>query len=89
MNKNASPGVFGLDISTLKILFKNDNLANTICTLLNRWVFERDCSTELFLALLSAIPKQDKDTNHARNLRPISVTSIWYRLVAKIFQDRL
>jgi hypothetical protein len=57
MNKNASPGVFGLDISTLKILFKNDTLANTICSLLNRWVFERDCSTELFLALLSAIPK--------------------------------
>ncbi len=57
MNKNASPGVFGLDISTLKILFKNEPLANNICSLLNRWVFERDCSTELFLALLSAIPK--------------------------------
>lgn len=89
MNTSASPGTFGLDLHTLKTVLTNPRLADLILHALQRWVWDGDPSNELFLAILSAIPKQDKPTNEAKNLRPISVTSIWYRVIAKIFQDRL
>jgi hypothetical protein len=43
----------------------------------------------LHLAYLSAIPKSDRPTTEPKNLRPISVSSIWYRWVAKVFVLRL
>lgn len=56
--------------------------------LLNRWVQE-DLSSELFTAIVSTIPKPKKPPDTPQNLRPISVTSVWYRLVAKVFVERL
>lgn len=44
---------------------------------------------DLFLALLTAIPKPNRPTTIPANLRPISVTSIWYKLLAKVFCERL
>ena len=63
-------------------------MASLITDLLNRWVFE-SLSTELFLAIVSAIPKPKKPPDKPSNLRPISVTSVWYRIVAKVFTERM
>ena len=67
----------------------NVTIADIITTKLWDWVTIGDDYNEMFLAILTAIPKADKPPTIAKNLRPISVTSIWYRIVAKIFQDRL
>jgi hypothetical protein len=69
-------------------LVDNEILGQLIVDLLNRWVGE-ELNTELFLAIVSAIPKPKKPPDNPQNLRPISVTSIWYRLVAKTFAERL
>lgn len=89
MRSSASPGCLGLDVGTLRRVCANDHLAETICSLLNHWVFDNPESAELHLTLLSAIPKTGKPTSEPKNLRPISVASIWYRWIAKIFAMRL
>lgn len=37
---------------------------------------------------MSAIPKPDRDPTMAANLRPIAVSSVWYRLAMRIFIAR-
>lgn len=88
MNNNASPGVYGLELGCISQLLSNDSLGDIITELLNRWINE-ELNTDLFLAIISAIPKPKKPPDKPQNLRPISVTSIWYRLVAKVFTERL
>ncbi len=56
MKSGTSPGCFGLDVSTLRHIFRNPVFANCICQLLNKWMHDPD-SFELHLAYLSAIPK--------------------------------
>jgi hypothetical protein len=46
-------------------------------------------NSELFTAIMSTIPKPKKPPDAPQNLRPISVASVWYRLVAKVFVERL
>ena len=80
MNASSNPGVFGLDVKCLRSICKWDEIAEFICDTLNKWV-QGEVGDELLLTLLTAIPKPDRDPSQAANLRPISVTSIWYRLV--------
>ena len=45
--------------------------------------------TPLLITLLTAIPKADQATNDASKLRPISVSSVWYRILTRLFTLRL
>jgi hypothetical protein len=47
------------------------------------------CDEELLTTLLTAIPKPDRDSSDPAQLRPISVTSIWYRIISRVFVLRL
>lgn len=69
----------------MKVLLANPILAKLICGYLQHWVDTGDDNNQLFLAILSAIPKPGKLTSSADQLRPISVTCIWYKLLAKVF----
>ncbi len=80
MKASSAPGMFGLDVPTLRELCRNNLLADYITKLLNAWI-KGDIGDHLLLTFLTAIPKPERDPSLARNLRPISVTSIWYRLV--------
>ncbi len=52
-------------------------------------MLESQVASPLLLSLLTAIPKPGRDTATATNLRPISVSSVFYRLLMKIFVNRL
>jgi hypothetical protein len=41
------------------------------------------------VTLLTAIPKADEPTDNPAKLRPISVTSVWYRVLTRLFTLRL
>jgi hypothetical protein len=56
MKSGTSPGCFGLDVSTIRHIFRNPVFAECICNLLNKWIQDPN-SVELHLAYLSAIPK--------------------------------
>lgn len=90
MRTQASPGTFGIDVGTTCRLLDHPTLGPLICDYINDWVQYGDSAPpELFTALLTAIPKADRPTSDPANLRPISVTSLWYRIVAKVFCMRI
>lgn len=89
MNSNAASGVWGLQIPILTQLYSNEYFADTLTALLNSWIMDDADTAEMFLVLLTAIPKPQRDTAVPSNLRPISVTSVWYKLVSKIFTLRM
>lgn len=43
----------------------------------------------LLTTIMTAIPKPEKDTSDPSQLRPISVTSVWYRIITRIFVKRI
>lgn len=87
MNSNATPGIFGLDVSTLGVLLANDTLGTLIVLLMNG-LLRDNIDQKLLLTLLTAISK-GKGTDDPTLLRPISVTSVWYKLIGKIFVNRV
>lgn len=88
MNSSANPGIWGLNASTMSLLSSNDCICEFLVLVVNAWV-NGDQSADLLLSVLSAIPKPHKPTLAPEMLRPISVTSSWYRLIAKVFTMRL
>lgn len=38
---------------------------------------------------MTAIPKPDRPTDDPSKLRPISVSSVWYRIIARVFVQRV
>ncbi len=85
---NSSVGAFGLDVQAVKILLDSEIFAPLVTSLL--WgMIQGRVDTPLLLTILTAIPKPDVVTKEACNLRPISVTSIWYRILIRLFTCRL
>ena len=89
MKPGASSGAFGLQVNVIKLLFDNPVFASVLTTLLIMWIADPTGPAELFLVMLSAIPKAERSTASPQNLRPISVTNIWYKIVTKVFTQRL
>ena len=64
-------------------------VSTLIVKLLQQLLDDGDCDEALLMSIMTAIPKSGKPVNEARFLRPISVTSTWYRLLMRIFTCRL
>ena len=89
MRWRAGSGPFGLEIGVLQRLIKVPQLLGLLRGLLQSWLLEDQQAPLLLSALLTAIPKRGKPPDTPRNLRPISVLSVWYRIVMRIFVQRL
>ena len=63
-------------------------MGTMLVDIVNGWILE-EYNTDLFISLISAIPKPKKPPDKPENLRPIAVTSLWYRVVSKLFALRL
>ena len=81
-------GAFRVDIGALKCLLAHGPMAHLITDSL-QWVLVEGCEPSLLATLLTALPKPGKDPGSPTNLRPISVTSIWYRIIMHVFVSRL
>ena len=77
-------GAFGVDVGALKCLLAHGPTACLITDSLQRVLVE-GCEPSLLATLLTALPKPGKDPGSPTNLRPISVTSIWYRNIMRVF----
>ena len=88
MRPNTAPGPFGIEVGCLTYLLRVDFLAGLITAGLQR-LLDSPPAPDLLASYLMAIPKPDRPTNVPSNLRPISVTSTWYRLLMRIFVRRL
>jgi hypothetical protein len=77
-----------LDIPLIKELLKVDVFASVIAQFL--WgLVQGEVNDILFTTILTAIPKEQRSTADPAQLRPISVTSVWYRIIARLFTLRL
>ena len=81
-------GAFGVDVGALKCLLAHGPMVCLITDSLQRVLVE-GCEPSLLVTLLTALPKPGKDPGSPTNLRPISVTSIWYRIIIRVFVSRL
>ena len=84
MRPNTAPGPFGIEVGCLTYLLCVDFLAGLITAAL-QCLLDLLPAPDLFASYLTAIPKPDRPTNVPSNLRPILVTSAWYRLLMRIF----
>ena len=81
-------GAFGVDVGALKCLMAHGPMACLITDSLQRVLVE-GCEPSPLATLLTALPKPGKDPGSPTNLWPISVTSIWYRIIMRVFVSRL
>ena len=77
-------GAFGVDVGALKCLLTHGPTACLITDSLQRVLVE-GCEPSLLATLLTALPKPGKDPGSLANLRPISVMSIWYHIIMRVF----
>ena len=80
-------GAFGVDVGALKCLLAHGHMACLITDSLQRVLVE-GCEPSLLATLLTALPKPGKDPGSPTNLQPISITSIWYRIIMLVFVSR-
>ena len=81
-------GAFEVDVGALKCLLAHGPMVRLITDSLQRVLVE-GCEPSLLATLLTAFPKPGKDPGSPTNLRPISVTSIWYRIIMRVFVSHL
>ena len=86
--RDSAVGIFGINPAIILQLLLQPLVAPRLLDALTQFLHAGD-STPLWDTLLTAIPKPNRDTSQPKNTRPISVTSIWYRLLMKVFVHHL
>ena len=88
MRAASAPGVFGLDIGLVASLLRVPLFANVLTCALSRLLLE-GAAPPLLSTLLTALPKDRAPSVLASRYRPISVSSVWYRILMRVFVRRL
>ena len=87
MTNNKAPGVDGIPCKFLKVFWFN--LKYLILKALNYSYYNGNLSITLRQAVITCIPKGDKNREFLNNWRPISLLSILYKLMASAIAERL
>ena len=84
---NKTPGCDGLDASFYKFFWSK--IGNTVSDSIMQGVQEGELSIEQKRAILTLLPKKDKDTRYIKNWRPLSLLNTDYKILAKLLAKRL
>ena len=82
-----APGALGIPVTIYKEF--DDLLIPLITKIANNAMSNRTIPSELLNAIITLIPKQDKDPHYADNLRPIFLLEPLRKLIELIMQNRL
>lgn len=88
MSTAANPGPYGLQVSAIKGLAQTPRLLSELVELFNKWLIDPS-NDDLLDSTLTAIPKPGRDPGLPKNLRPIAVSSMWYRIAMRVFIGRI
>ena len=88
MRARSAPGVFALEVGLLQQLFRIPLFATVLMVVLSRLLLE-GVAEPILATLLTAIPKDRPAAASAARYRPISVTSVWYRWLMRVFVARV
>ena len=84
---NKSPGSDGLNANFYKYFWKK--IRETVCASLRYGIDNGKLSIEQRRAILSLLPKKDKDARLLKNWRPLSILNTDYKILAKVLARRL
>ena len=87
MNNDKSPGFTGITPAFYKVFWHK---LKTLVTNAIQDCLEKDhLPIRQRIGLVTLIPKQDKDTRHVGNLRPITLLSTFYKIISGTITNRL
>jgi exonuclease III len=84
---NKAPGSDGLDASFYKFFWSK--IGVYVCGSLMQGINEGEMSIEQKRAVLTLLPKKDKDPRYIKNWRPLSLLNVDYKILAKLLARRL
>ena len=87
MKRHKTPGISGLTADFYKMFY--NQLKDILLSCINGIYLQKNHPTHMTTAVINLIPKQDKDTRLLKNLRPISLLNVDYKLIEKMIATRL
>ena len=87
MNNSKSPGVDGISVHFLKVLW--GKLKFFVTNAINSCYSKGIMSTSMRQAIITCIPKGKKDRMLIKNWRPISLLTVIYKLASTVMAERL
>jgi hypothetical protein len=84
---NKTPGCDGLDASFYNFFWPK--ISNVVFDSIMQGVREGELSIEQKRAILTLLPKKDKDSHYIKNWRPLSLLNTDYKILAKLLAKRL
>ena len=87
MKNNKSPGIDGISADFLKIFWRK--LKFFVANAINSCYCKGVLSTSMRQAIITCIPKGNKDRQLIKNWRPISLLSVIYKLASATIAERL
>jgi hypothetical protein len=87
LNNNKSPGIDGLPPEFYKLFWKNIKVV--VCQSILHGIHTGKMSIDQRRAVLTLLPKKDKDHRFIKNWRPLSLLNTDYKILAKALATRL
>ena len=87
MKNSKSPGIDGISVDFLKVFW--GKLKFFITNAINSCYSKGIMSTSMRQAIITCIPKGDKDRKFIKNWRPISLLTVIYKLASSVIAERI
>ena len=87
MNNNKTPGEDGIPIDFYKVFWTK--LKNIFYSMVLSTYERKMLHTTARQGILNLIPKANKDTRYVKNLRPITLLNVDYKLIEKAIADKM
>ena len=87
MKNSKTPGPDGLPAEFYKLFW--NSIAHVFCEMLSYCYKQNQCPGDIKTGILNLIPKKGKDSRMLRNLRPITLLNVDYKIIEKILAARL
>jgi hypothetical protein len=84
---NKAPGGDGISANFYKFFLPK--IQNFVCQSILHSVEENEMSIEQKRAILTLLPKKEKDSRYIKNWRPLSLLNTDYKILAKLLAKRL
>ena len=87
MARNKTPGADGLSIEWYIVFW--DKIGEIVLDAINEGYRHESLHNTASEGLITLIPKKNKDTRYVRNMRPITLLNVDYKLIEKVLANRI
>ena len=87
MSNDKAPGLTGITPAFYKVFWLQ--IGDLVTSAVNNCLEDHSFPPKQKIGLVTLIPKQNKDTRHIENLRPITLLSTFYKIASGVLTNRL